>query len=35
MAGSEFVIMAANSPHSVFNEVAEAINVPIISIVED
>lgn len=33
-AGSEFVIMAANSPHSVFNEVAESINVPIISIVE-
>lgn len=33
-SGAEFVIMGANSPHSVFNEVLNKINVPMISIVE-
>ncbi|MED4729572.1 amino acid racemase [Aneurinibacillus migulanus] len=33
-SGAEFVIMGANSPHSVFNEVVNKINVPMISIVE-
>jgi aspartate racemase len=33
-AGADFVIMAANSPHAVYDELVKEINVPIISIVE-
>lgn len=33
-AGAEVVIMAANSPHSVFKEIEQLVNVPMISIVE-
>lgn len=33
-AGSDFVIMAANSPHSVYPQVADKIDIPMISIVE-
>ncbi len=33
-AGAEFVIMAANSPHAVFDEVKRRAKVPMISIVE-
>lgn len=32
--GADFVIMAANTPHIVFNQVQERIDVPMISIVE-
>lgn len=32
--GADFVIMAANTPHIVFNQVQKKINVPMISIVE-
>lgn len=34
MAGSDIIIMAANSPHSVFPYIQEKTNVPMISIVE-
>jgi aspartate racemase len=33
-AGADFIVMAANSPHSVFEEVEEMCRVPMISIVE-
>lgn len=33
-AGADFAIMAANSPHSVFDKVVEKVELPIISIVE-
>lgn len=33
-AGADFVIMAANSPHSVLNNVIKRINLPILSIVD-
>jgi len=33
-AGSDFVIMAANSPHSVYPQVAERVDIPMISIVD-
>lgn len=33
-AGAEFVVMAANSPHAVFDEIQERAVVPLISIVE-
>lgn len=33
-AGADFVIMAANSPHSVLDNVKKRINVPILSIVD-
>lgn len=33
-AGSDIIIMAANSPHSVFNSIQEKAGVPMISIVE-
>jgi aspartate racemase len=33
-AGAEFILMAANSPHAVFDEVAAQANVPMLSIVE-
>lgn len=33
-AGADFIIMAANSPHSVFEQVKEQTDVPMISIVE-
>jgi len=33
-AGVDFIIMAANSPHAVFEEVRERANVPMISIAE-
>ncbi len=33
-AGSEFIIMAANSPHAVFEEVRKLVKVPVISIAE-
>ncbi len=33
-AGADFVIMAANSPHSVFEEVNGKANIPMLSIVE-
>jgi aspartate racemase len=33
-AGADFIAMAANSPHSVYKEVAAEANVPILSIVE-
>ncbi|MCP4728046.1 MAG: amino acid racemase [bacterium] len=33
-AGAEFVLMAANSPHSVYNEVESSAGVPMISIVD-
>lgn len=33
-AGADFVIMAANSPHSVFEEVSGKANIPMLSIVE-
>ena len=33
-AGAEFVIMAANSPHSVFHQVNHQVNTPMISIVD-
>ena len=32
-AGAEFIIMAANSPHSVFSELQNLIDIPILSIV--
>ncbi len=34
MAGSDIIIMAANSPHSVFTSIQEKSSVPMISIVE-
>ncbi|TXT59417.1 MAG: putative amino-acid racemase [Promethearchaeota archaeon] len=33
-AGAEFVAMAANSPHAIYNELIKKSNLPIISIVE-
>ena len=33
-AGADFVVMAANSPHTVYREVSEAAEVPMISIAE-
>jgi aspartate racemase len=33
-AGAEFIVMAANSPHSVFDIIQKEINIPMISIVE-
>lgn len=33
-AGAEFVVMAANSPHAVFEEVEKRSNIPLLSIVE-
>lgn len=33
-AGAEFVIMAANSPHSVLNRISPHVDIPIISIVD-
>ena len=33
-AGAEFAAMAANSPHSVFDEVNSKANIPVVSIVE-
>jgi aspartate racemase len=33
-AGAEFVVMAANSPHAVYADVAEAASVPVLSIAE-
>ena len=33
-AGADFIIMAANSPHSVFEEVKKQTNLPMISIVD-
>ena len=33
-AGAEFIVMAANSPHAVFDEVAASAKVPLLSIVE-
>jgi aspartate racemase len=33
-AGAEFAIMAANSPHAVFDRVSEQANIPLLSIVE-
>ncbi|TCL62744.1 Asp/Glu/hydantoin racemase [Hydrogenispora ethanolica] len=32
-AGADFAIMAANSPHSVFDEVARRVRLPLLSIV--
>ncbi len=34
VAGADFVAMTANTPHLFFNELAETINVPMLSIVE-
>lgn len=34
MGGSEFIIMAANSPHAVYNKLVQKSEVPILSIVE-
>jgi aspartate racemase len=33
-AGAEFVVMAANSPHAVYDEVSDAASVPMLSIAE-
>lgn len=33
-AGADFIIMAANSPHSVLDKVKQQINIPILSIVD-
>lgn len=33
-AGADFILMAANSPHAVFDEVAAKVNVPLLSIVQ-
>lgn len=33
-AGAEFVVMAANSPHAVFEEIAAAAAIPVLSMVE-
>lgn len=33
--GADFVVMAANTPHIVFDEVQKKVNVPMISIVEE
>jgi aspartate racemase len=33
-AGADFIIMAANSPHAVFQDVEKAANVPLVSIAE-
>ncbi len=33
-AGADFVIMAANSPHSVLDKIADRVSLPIVSIVE-
>lgn len=33
-AGAEFVIMAANSPHAVFNEIEQLAKIPLLSIVK-
>ena len=33
-AGAEFVIMAANSPHAVFNEIEQLAKIPLLSIVQ-
>lgn len=33
-AGADFIIMAANSPHSVYDRIKEKINIPILSIVD-
>jgi aspartate racemase len=33
-AGSDFIVMAANSPHAVFDEVSEGARVPMLSIAE-
>ncbi len=33
-AGADFILMAANSPHAVFDEVAVRVNVPLLSILQ-
>lgn len=33
-AGSDFIVMAANSPHAVFDEISEEARVPLLSIAE-
>ncbi|MBN2520820.1 MAG: amino acid racemase [Bacteroidales bacterium] len=35
MAGADFCVLAANTPHIIFDELKENINMPIISIVEE
>jgi aspartate racemase len=34
-AGADFAVIAANTPHIVFNEILQQVNIPMISIVEE